>query len=55
VFVHAVRSSLSLTFIHVSIAILLAEYMKLGGNLMKYSVKLRESIRKKEDIGIILR
>ena len=36
VFVHAVPSSLSLTFIHICITILLAECMKLGGNLMNY-------------------
>jgi hypothetical protein len=35
-FVHAVPFSLSLTFIHFCITILLAEYMKLGGNLMNY-------------------
>lgn len=54
-FVHAVLSSLSLTFFHVCIAMLSAEYMKLGGNLMNYSMKLKERIRKKEDTDTIFR
>jgi hypothetical protein len=51
----AVRSSLSLKFIHVFVAILLAEYMNLRENLMNDSLKLRERIRKQEDTDIILR
>jgi hypothetical protein len=45
VFVHAVPSSLSLTFIHFYITILLAEYMKLGGNLMNYLLNVCLSVK----------